>query len=135
MNQIDNEECVVCFRVYCDILVPVNLSCGHTFCQECSDNLDKCPICRKKQRAGRERPTNYSLLSLVSRVTEAGTARKETRDEETQTDKQPRKKSTIVPEGMEAVKYLLGVNIIMRLNRIQNQLMKMLQDHLKNRSN
>jgi len=46
----------------------LTLVCGHSFCADCSDNLKKCPLCRRRLSAGYPRVTNYSLLSLVDRM-------------------------------------------------------------------
>lgn len=78
------EECPVCFRVFSAAIVPTNIVCGHCFCAECSTNLKRCPICRKKLIPGYQRTTNYSLLSLLERL--SSLARRETRSQQVQTD-------------------------------------------------
>lgn len=41
--------------------------CGHSFCEECSTNLRRCALCRRSLKSS-SRVTNYSLLSLVSKL-------------------------------------------------------------------
>lgn len=39
-------ECNICFEEFARLEI---LSCYHTgFCKSCAENLDKCPLCRKK---------------------------------------------------------------------------------------
>ena len=80
------EQCPVCWRAFSAQLVPYTLICGHSLCADCSDNLKKCPLCRKRLSVGHQRITNYSLLSLVGRLEQGD--KKETKDQEIQTDSQ-----------------------------------------------
>ena len=84
MNEVPMEECPICWRSFSSTLVPVTIVCGHSFCNDCSENLKKCPMCRRRLSTGYQRVTNYSLLSLVERL--GNTVRKETKDQEVQTD-------------------------------------------------
>ena len=83
------EECPICWRSFSSTLVPVTIVCGHSFCSDCSANLKKCPMCRRRLSTGYQRVTNYSLLSLVERL--GNTVRKETKDQEVQTEFVPNK--------------------------------------------
>ena len=80
------EGCPVCWRAFSSQLAPLTLVCGHSFCADCSDNLKKCPLCRRRLSAGYPRVTNYSLLSLVDRMQTEN--KREQRDQEVQTDSQ-----------------------------------------------
>ena len=133
MNQVVNEECTVCWRVYSHELVPVALNCGHSFCQECSRVINRCPLCRKRVQAGAEKPTNYSLLSLVSRINEVGT--KVTKDEETQTEKPQRLKKAIIPQGLEVITPGIALSVIVKMTRIQQQLVKLFTVNSNRRPN
>ena len=84
MNELPMEECPICWRSFSSTLVPVTIICGHSFCSDCSENLKKCPMCRRRLSTGYQRVTKYSLLSLVERL--GNTVRKETKDQEIQTD-------------------------------------------------
>ena len=70
-------------------LPPISAPCGHSVCAECSANLRNCPLCRKRLQPAAQRPTNYSLLSLVERLNQQPPP--ETRDQEVQTDRRPRR--------------------------------------------
>ena len=89
MNELSMEECPICWRSFSSTLVPVTIVCGHSFCSDCSENLKKCPMCRRRLSTGYQRVTNYSLLSLVERL--GNTVRRETKDQEVQTDFLPTK--------------------------------------------
>ena len=65
-------------------VVPPSIVCDHWFCSECSSNLKRCPICRKKLIPGYQRTTNYSLLSLLERLRTI--ERRETKSQQVQTD-------------------------------------------------
>lgn len=78
------EGCSVCWRSFSTQLIPLTLICGHSFCGDCSENLKKCPLCRRRLSVGYQRVTNYSLLSLVDRIGQENM--KEKKDFEMQTD-------------------------------------------------
>ena len=118
--QLVNEECGVCWRVYSQEIVPVALVCGHSFCQQCSSGLNKCPLCRKRFQSG-TKPTNYSLLSLVNRVNQVG--HKETRDVEIQTEKPVRQTRSVAPQNRETVTPGLALTLILKLTTIQQKLL------------
>ena len=61
------EECPVCWRSYSSSVRPMTITCGHSYCEECSAILTKCALCRKTVKP-HKRATNYSLLSLVSKL-------------------------------------------------------------------
>jgi len=88
MSSLPIEECPICWRSYSATLIPVTIVCGHSYCSDCSENLKKCTVCRRRLSHGYERATNYSLLSLVERLGTA--ARKETKDQQVQTDCAPK---------------------------------------------
>lgn len=67
MNQCSIEECPVCWRSYSSTVIPITISCGHSFCEECSVNLKRCALCRRSAKAS-TRATNYWLMSLVSKL-------------------------------------------------------------------
>lgn len=119
---VENEECSVCWRGFSLQNVPVALGCGHSFCQECAAGFNKCPLCRRRIQAGAARPTNYSLLSLATRVNEAG--RKETRDAQVQTETPPKLHRAIVPRGVEVITPGVALSVVVKLTRIQQQLVR-----------
>jgi hypothetical protein len=80
------EGCPVCWRSFSATLVPLTLLCGHSFCADCSGELTKCPLCRKRLGIGYKRITNYSLLSLLDRL--GNEKKNEKKDQEVQTDSQ-----------------------------------------------
>lgn len=82
MTQPHNEDCPVCWRSFSLSLVPFSIPCGHSFCSECADNLQRCPLCRKRLIHGYARVRNYSLLSLLERVNK----KTESRNQEVQTE-------------------------------------------------
>ena len=122
MNSLENEECPVCFRVYSEETLPITILCGHSFCQDCSGHLNKCPICRKRIATNQPRPTNYSLLSLVNRVNSVG--RKETKDVEIQTEKPPKLTRPLIPRGMQVTTPGITLSVMVKLCKIQQQLAK-----------
>lgn len=91
MNRV-SETCPVCWREYALDLAPISAPCGHSVCAECSTNLRNCPLCRKRLQPAAQRPTNYSLLSLVERLNQQPAP--ETRDQEAQTERRPRRPQT-----------------------------------------
>lgn len=122
MNRVEGEDCPVCWRTYSSDLLPVALICGHSLCQECSAALNKCPLCRKRLQTNVPRPTNYSLLSLLNKMND--TVRVETRDVEIQTEKPQRVKRPIIPMGVEVTAPGLALDVVVKLSRIQQQLLK-----------
>ena len=122
MISVENEECPVCFRVYSETVVPITILCGHSFCQDCSGHLQKCPICRKRIATNQPRPTNYSLLSLVNRVNSVG--RKETKDVEIQTEKPPKLTRPLIPRGMQVTTPGITLSVMEKLSKIKQQLAK-----------
>ena len=133
MNRVQGEDCPVCWRTYSQELLPVALICGHSLCQQCSTDLNKCPLCRKRLMAGAARPTNYSLLSLLNRINESG--RIETKDVEIQTEKPPRLKKPIIPRGVEVITSGLALEVVVKLSRIQHQLLKMFKSNSNKQPN
>ena len=78
------EECPVCWRPFSSALTPLTIPCGHSFCPECSQGLSQCALCRKRLVHGYPRVKNYSLLSLIERLTTTKTTQ---RHQEAQTEK------------------------------------------------
>jgi len=133
MNRVEGEDCPICWRSYGQELLPVTLVCGHSLCQECSTGLNKCPLCRKRLQAGIARPTNYSLLSLLNRLNDS--VRVETKDAEMQTEKPPRLKRAIIPRGMEVVTPGIALEVVVKLSRIQQQLLKLFKSNSNPQAN
>ena len=61
------EECPVCWRIFTPILVPMIITCGHSFCRDCCTGIKSCPLCRKKTAFGSVPMTNYALISLLDK--------------------------------------------------------------------
>jgi hypothetical protein len=122
MNQLEVEECPVCWRAFSTELVPITIVCGHSFCQECSVDLKKCPLCRRRLQTGYNRATNYSLLSLVNRIEQVG--KKETRDQEVQTETQARPYKPRSGPRIEPSAPALAMSAIVKLTRVQQMLAK-----------
>lgn len=122
MNCLQNEECPVCFRTFSDAVIPKTTKCGHSFCQDCSGHFTRCPVCRVRLQNMFPLPTNYSLLSLATRVNSLG--RKEMKDAEIQTEKPQVLRRAIVPRGVETVTPGVALSVIVRLTKIQQQLIK-----------
>ncbi len=122
MNQVEVEECPVCWRAFSTELVPITIVCGHSFCQECSADLKKCPLCRRRLQIGYNRATNYSLLSLVNRIEQVG--KKETKDQEVQTEMQVRLSKPRSGTRVEPSAPALAMSAIVKLTRVQQMLAK-----------
>ena len=80
------EGCPVCWRNFSAQLVPLTIACGHSFCADCSADLRKCPLCRRRLSVGYQRVTNYSLLSVLDRMGQEN--KKQMKDQVMQTDSQ-----------------------------------------------
>jgi hypothetical protein len=39
-------ECIICYEVKNDF--ECKFGCSHSVCQQCSDQIDKCPVCRQR---------------------------------------------------------------------------------------
>ena len=127
MNQVRREECAVCWRPYSYDLVPMSITCGHSFCQDCCENLRKCPLCRRRLQNNSTRVTNYSLLSLVNRLENEGT--KEMKDQEVQTEKQPKRPKSRPAQGAQSIPTTMALSAIVKLSRIQQMLAKTFVTH------
>lgn len=119
MKESSIEECPVCWRSYSSTVVPTTISCGHSFCEECSPNLKRCALCRKSVRAG-ARVTNYSLLSLVSKLE---LDKKEMIDKQVETDRlaaaNPRQPASKTLDSTVIMKILLKlVNVQALLGKL-----------------
>ena len=66
--QLVKENCAVCWRDFSSQIKPISLSCGHSYCYECSVLLKKCPLCRMRVIHSSTRSTNYALLSLIEKT-------------------------------------------------------------------
>ena len=84
MNGSVIEECPVCWRSFGSLLPPISIPCGHSFSEDCSPSLRKCPLCRRKITSSTTRATNYTLLSLIDKVNTA--TNRITQDQSCQTD-------------------------------------------------
>lgn len=63
------EACAICWRDFCEEVVPVMTSCGHTYCRDCSTNMRRCALCRKKLPSSYQWPANFALMSLLDKIT------------------------------------------------------------------
>ena len=135
MNQVAAEECPICWRTYSSALVPVTIVCGHTFCPECSTELRKCPLCRRRLQSGYTPVTNYSLLSLVNRLEEAG--KKETKNQEVQTEYIAKVNAPQVVRRpvVEKSPGVLAMDVILKLSRVQQVLARSFAQNSNRRAN
>ena len=119
MNQLLVEECSICWRSFSATLIPVSLICGHSLCQDCSLDLRKCPLCRRKLHTGYSRSTNYSLLSLVNRLEQAGP--KEKKDQQVQTEKiyRPQRPRHTPIGRSDGNGQSLALAVILKLSKVQ----------------
>ena len=81
------ESCAVCWRDFSSLVKPLSLSCGHSYCYDCSILLKKCPLCRSRLLHNASKPTNYALLSLIEKAEQLRPP--EMRDQDIQTEEQP----------------------------------------------
>ena len=134
MNQLAAEECPVCWRSYSSSLVPVTIVCGHTFCPDCSSNLRKCHLCRRRLQSGYTPVTNYSLLSLVNRLEDA---KKETKDQEAQTEYIPKANPPQVVRRpvVEKSPGAIALDVIVKLSRVQQALVRSFTQNSNRRPN
>lgn len=122
MNSVQGEECPVCWRNYSADLVPVALQCGHSFCRDCcTTTMKRCPLCRQRLDRDYPRVPNYSLLSLVESI---GKDKKETKDQEAQTERQPRPFRPRPAAGTESTPSAMALSAIVKLTRVQSMLAK-----------
>ena len=133
MNQIPEEECPICWRSFSSLLTPMTLVCGHSLCEECSEDLKKCPLCRRKITA-QNRSTNYSMVSLLEKLDRV--ERKEFKDQTMQTERPiPRARSahnrlpkSYTPLGQMLIPTVIGA--IVKLTKIQQTLAGMFKLNL-----
>ena len=133
MNDCSVEECPVCWRSYSSAVVPVTVSCGHSFCQECCENLKRCALCRRSVKAS-SRATNYSLLSLVSRLEQ---------DKKEMVDKQVETEGAVLSRPKQMVSKsteknhdsLMAMKILLKLVNVQSQLSRLIISNSKASSN
>jgi len=62
-------ECPICLE---KCIVPVSLVCGHEFCSACmwkgdSENLNRCPLCRKSQTLN---PSEMGIVDILGKLSE-----------------------------------------------------------------
>ena len=107
-------------------ITPMTFPCGHSLCEECSDGMRKCPLCRKKF-LGTARSTNYSMVSLLEKLERLD--KKEFKDAQVQTEKRvPRSKSAnnkVFPAGYTGYGPVLIPTVlaaIVKITRIQSTL-------------
>ena len=82
MSVDTSEMCSICWRDFSSELVPIIIPCGHSFCEECIPDMKTCALCRKRVGLNHSKPRNYSLLSLLDKITNI--KQKETREQNTQ---------------------------------------------------
>ena len=83
MNE-NKEECPVCWRPFAANLIPMIITCGHSFCKDCCTGIKSCPLCRKKTAFGSVPMTNYALISLLDK--NISMSNRERKTQECQTD-------------------------------------------------
>lgn len=136
MNGNSFEECPVCWRSFSSSIVPVAIICGHSYCEECSERLRSCPLCRIPLKKGYSKSTNFSLLSLVSKLEND---KKDMMNKEVQTDmsllNQVHTRPLKERSRKESNQALVVLHIIMKLTSIQNQLGKWMVQNSKNDRN
>lgn len=135
MNESTIEECPVCWRSYSSSVVPVSITCGHSFCEECSDGLRNCPLCRVTLKKGYSRTKNYSLLSLVNKIEQD---KKEMKEQESQTDipvARQLKPKPILRGTAAELNTLITLRIMSKITNIQNILGKCLVTNSKVKPN
>ena len=82
--QLERESCPVCWLEFSNQIEPHLTVCGHSFCSECLPSIKSCPLCRKRLPTGRPPTKNYSLMSLVEKI--SNIPEKEMKVQETQTE-------------------------------------------------
>lgn len=135
MNESSVEECPVCWRTYSRFVVPLTITCGHSFCAECSDGLKNCPLCRATLKKGYSRTKNYSLLSLLDRIEQD---KKEMKEQESQTDSHIARTTNLKPilKGTaKELNTLMTLRIMTKITNIQNLLGKCLVTNSKEKPN
>jgi uncharacterized UBP type Zn finger protein len=65
---MESEACPICWRDFGAEAVPVCLSCGHSFCQDCSAHLRTCSLCRQRISNTFQRKPNFALLSAIEKA-------------------------------------------------------------------
>lgn len=116
MSYSSNEDCPVCWRSFSAALSPYTIPCGHSLCQECSQDLGRCPLCRKRLVHGYPRVRNYALSSLIDKVAKEKIEKK---DQEIQTDLcVPRPKPRLKPqEPSNTLEYNAGRPLNLRFQK------------------
>ena len=84
MSLTAKESCPICWLDFNSELVPVSISCGHSFCHTCVQSLRSCAICRKKIYGHHAKVKNYALISLLDK--QSSITLPEMIERETQTD-------------------------------------------------
>ena len=92
---MDLESCPICWRPFSAAVVPVCLSCGHSCCQDCLGSIRSCPLCRMKISVSFPKKPNYSLLTVLDKV--SSISKPEQASQQTQTDLDPIPASPAVP--------------------------------------
>ena len=133
MNDCSVEECPVCWRSYSSTVVPMTISCGHSFCQECSENLKRCALCRRSVKAS-SRATNYSLLSLVSKLEQD---KKEMVDKQVETDARvcSRPKQMVSKSTEKNHDTIMAMKILLKLVNVHALLGKLMISNSKAKPN
>ena len=130
MNDSSVEECPVCWRSYSSAVVPMTISCGHSFCQECSENLKRCALCRRSVKAS-SRATNYSLVSKLEQD------KKQMVDKQVETDKMvcSRPKQMVSKSTEKNTDALMAMKILLKLVNVHALLGKLMISNSKAKPN
>ena len=117
MNDSVIERCPICWRSFGSLLPPISIPCGHSFCQDCSPNLKKCQLCRRKITSSTTRATNYTLLSMIDKVNTA--ANRITQDQSCQIDfPQPQ----IIRRPRRQIQETISSNLAQNVGQTQSRL-------------
>src|SRR3990167_13334 len=89
MSILLSESCPICWREYSNTVIPFSGPCGHSICNECSEGVRICPLCRKRLANSSQRTPNYTLVSLLTKIAERSTP--EMKDHSCQTEPSPQR--------------------------------------------
>ena len=99
---MDLESCPICWRPFSAAVVPVCLSCGHSCCQDCLSSIRSCSLCRAKISGAFPKKPNYSLLTVLDKVSTL--TKPEQATQQTQTESEPVPASPAVPARPKSAK-------------------------------
>ena len=95
MSVDTSEMCSICWRDFSSEHVPIIISCGHSFCEECIPGMKTCALCRKRIGLNHSKPRNYSLLSLLDKI--SNIRQIETKEQNTQVSPRELQQEDIIP--------------------------------------